>query len=211
MKIHHHFVVLLALALVGTVSALPELDGEEDDCPQVKLAREEEEEEELLAAELAARAAEAAKEPYPEQCLPYLAECEEQVASRIALIEKEMGMISERLEPTKKAGDDAMALTEEIKLEIAQLEKEAEEAKKSEAMAKGDLGPTKQQIADAEEALASCTSATESRVLGMEAQIAALKAEAAEFASSRIIFDIDNIKSGAKGVLKKYGLVKDEL
>jgi chromosome segregation ATPase len=210
MKIHQ-LVLVLALALLGTVAALPELEGDEEDCPEVKMAREEEEEEAELQAELAALAEEAAEKGYPEQCMPHYDECIERINKYVANVENEIGMVTQRLIPTKQTGDDAVALTDELKVKIADQEKITEEAKKSEEMAKGDLEAAMKETVDAEQALASCNSSSESKIEALEANIAALQAEAAEFATSRFIFNAANIKSEAKGMLKKYGLFKDEL
>ena len=132
-----------------------------------------------------------------EICASQVAEATRGVNEEKAALEGQLSPLQAALEQAKEASVTAASEVTNLKGQLATMEGAVAEAKAETEAAKAG-------IAEGEAASAA-------KIAEIEAELAAAKSRVEEFESARYFINKDLIKSDMKGLLKKYGLVKEEL
>ena len=129
--------------------------------------------------------------------------CASQVAEATRVANQEKAELEAQLSPLKAALDQAKDASVVAASEVTNLKGQLANMESAVAAAKAEAAAIKASSVESE-------AATSSKLAAMEAELAAAKAKVEEFESARYIINKDVIKADVMGVLKKYGLVKDE-
>ncbi len=129
--------------------------------------------------------------------------CASQVAEATRVANQEKAELEAQLSPLKAALDQAKDASVTAASEVTNLKGQLANMEKAAAAAKSEAESIKASAAQGEAAAAS-------KVAAMEAELATAKAKVQEFESARYVINKNVIKSDLMGILKKYGLVKEE-
>ena len=193
---------------VVLVHGFDDLDGDEEDCPSHEEEEEDEEEEARFVEEVEKQRAALV---WPEVCNDQIEKCDIRVEDAIAIAEHEVDMLLERLDKTIAVADEAMAKTDGLKKEI-NIKKAAIESSRAQiSKAQLDKIQTDKSLDVANQAFEDCNSSSVRKIQELEAKINQAKIRHQKYEQSRLLLNVDRIKSDITSFLKKHGIVKSEL
>jgi len=141
----------------------------------------------------------------------------EEAKGEVASLVTQLDAVKADLGEQKNNAASADKQVHEKQNQLEALQRELEEVKQKLSTALGDADSAKKQVEGAKrevegakKAAADSISASEGKIKTLESDVLKANAKAEELSNARFMLNVDLIKSDVKGVLKKYGLVKDE-